>query len=208
MKVFFISLSCNSLREQYLVLMEAWDVPTFLYQHFEEMPLCTHVVCVQPLKRTVKLCAAISLPSVTLVTSDWIKACESAKSFVDPKPYTLSGVQCHGKAWEFNVSASLENRQKKKHGCLHGQSFFITPNNKPASRMPDSDLQMVIRCAGGEVQEKPPNSSNEGKVIVVSTEEERTAWSKYAKYAKAVMEAGHLLTCVLKQEVAKGGKLE
>ena len=74
--------------------------------------------------------------------------------------------------------------------------------------MPDSDLQMVIHCAGGEVQEKPPNSSNEGKVIVVSTEEERKAWSKYAKYAKTVMEAGHLLTCVLKQEVAKGGKLE
>ena len=60
----------------------------------------------------------------------------------------------------------------------------------------------------GEVQEEPPNSSNAGKVIVVSTEKERKAWSQYAKYAKTVMEAGHLLTCVLKQEVAKGGKLE
>ena len=108
----------------------------------KEMPLCTHVVCVQPLKRTVKLCAAISLPSVTLVTSDWIKACESAKSFVDPKPYTLSGVQCHGKAWEFNVSASLENRQKKKHGCLHGTELLHHAKQqagKPHARFRSSD---------------------------------------------------------------------
>ena len=49
------------------------------------MRAVTHMVIVRPVRRTPKLCAAISsVPYI--VTDDWIKACESAKAFVAAEP--------------------------------------------------------------------------------------------------------------------------
>lgn len=79
--------------------------------------MVTHMVIFRPVKRTVKLCAAISAgsPSETpashtlarilcefqyfahafavpyIVTEDWISACESARSIVAADPYLIEG---------------------------------------------------------------------------------------------------------------------
>jgi len=172
--------------------------------------LCTHVVFVKPLKRTAKLCAALSMPGVILVTDEWITACESAKAFVDTRPYVLAGEFASNKGappWAFNAT---DARKRALAGsCLGGYSFYITPWAKPTSRYSDAELSMIVRCAGGELLARPPTAGS-GQVVVISTEEERAQWSKLAKLRNvSTITAHHLLNCMLNQRLdLSTGRLE
>jgi hypothetical protein len=168
---------------------------------------CTHVVVVRPVKRTVKLCVAISQPTACLVTDDWIKACESAKSFVETTPYLLSGEHSSSKAgWSFN--ATIAGKRAAEGRCLGSKSFYITPNKAPKTRFSDSELASIIEAAGGTVLSKPPANGG-AQTIVVSTEAERKAWEPLARMRNVTtLRADHLLTCVLRQELSlAAGKL-
>ena len=173
---------------------------------------CTHMVVVRPLKRTAKLCAALSLPAVRLVTDDWLKACESAKAFVDCRPFELRGEHASkpgaASPWAFNVDESRARAAAAK--CLAGHAFYVTPCKQPKTRFGDADLKMIVRCAGGTVLDATPASGQ--AAIVLSTEEERPSWAKLAKANKklTVVKAEQLLTAVLRQEPLDlaAGKLE
>lgn len=52
---------------------------------------CTHFVVPKPLKRTVKLCAAMSVLPNAIVDEEWLRACEQAGKFVDVTPYLFHG---------------------------------------------------------------------------------------------------------------------
>ena len=166
----------------------------------------------RPVKRTTKLCAALSLPHVRLVTEGWLKACESARAFVDATPHQLTGDHASqpgaNSVWSFNAAASRK-RASEGAGCLAGHRFYVTPCKQPKTRFSDADLQLIVRCAGGEVVEKPPGAGG-GACVVISTEEERGAWAKLARLrGVTVLKAEHLLTCVLRQELdLSAGRLE
>ncbi|KAL3907299.1 MAG: hypothetical protein SGPRY_010221 [Prymnesium sp.] len=64
-------------------------------RELKEMDVCgirkvTHLVVVLPIKRTVKLCAAVSTVPY-IVTEEWIKACEAAGALVAAEPYMIEG---------------------------------------------------------------------------------------------------------------------
>ena len=88
-----------------------------------DVAACTHLVVVRPVKRTVKLLAAISCPAVRLVTDDWIKACESAKTFVDCKPFDLMGNHASkpgsGSQWAFNAGESRKRAAEVRGSADH-----------------------------------------------------------------------------------------
>ena len=164
---------------------------------------CTHVVVFRPCKRTIKLCVAISHPSVCLVSDAWIKACESAKSFVDTKPYELSGdvssVAAKGPQWSFNVGASRKRAADGR--CLEGHAFYVTPCEKPVSRFGDADIKLIIEASGGALLDGIPSAGGPA-AVVISTAEERKSWERLARHRNVtILNASHLLTCVLRQEL-------
>jgi hypothetical protein len=188
---------------------------------------CTHLVVWEPVKRTPKLCIAVSLAasSCQIVTKEWITQCETARAFVDCKPYLLQGEHqssgASGPQWRFNVAESRARTQqllsKNLGGCLadgaaRNCAFYITKCKKgqAVKRMKDEELEWIIRAAGGKLVEAPPSASERGTTIVVSTEDERKAWAPLAKQRNvAVVSASHLLECVLQQQFSlEGGKLE
>ena len=88
---------------------------------------CTHLVVDEPLKRTVKLCVAISLPTVRIVTAAWLGACEQAGGVVSAEPYVLRE-EYHSiqMGWSFN--AMVRMRHTAALACpppldlMHGQA--------------------------------------------------------------------------------------
>ena len=56
-----------------------------------KMSEATHMVVAKPTKRTIKLCAAISIVP-HLVTVDWLTQSDSAGTFVSPDQYEFKGV--------------------------------------------------------------------------------------------------------------------
>ena len=169
---------------------------------------CTHVVVVLPVKRTAKLCVGVSLQhrGAHLVTAEWLKACEQAAAFVDPAPYLLKDAHASqpgaATAWQFNAS---ESRKRAAAGrCLEGRSFYVTAATKPKP----AEMKLIIEAAGGTVLGKAPTAAQAAKgaqAVVVSTEAEKRTWAPLAKIEGVqVIRAEHLLTCVLRQELAIG----
>ena len=153
--------------------------------------------------------AATSLPAIRLVTDDWVKACESAHSFVDSKPHELAGEYTSSTAglWSFNATESRKRATDSR--CLAGHTFFVTPWKEPKGRYTDEELQHIVRAGGGEVLEHLPSASS-GPVVVVSTEEEHKSWGRLAKMRNVTpIKVSHLLSCVLRQELdLEAGRLE
>jgi len=155
----------------------------------------THLVLTKPInKRTTKLCAAISTVPY-IVTSEWIKACESAGKFVLPDPYVIDGPHEGGSgagAWSFDASESRKRAQLAP--LLAGTKFVVLTD-------PEKDFKVIIRANGGEVLEKG-QAKKEGGFVVVSTEERRADWKKLAERPDVqVVNGAHLLTCVMRQEL-------
>ena len=159
----------------------------------------THLVVGLPLGRTPKLCAAISLPRVSIVSQEWLVACETANSFVSPDAFVLKGEHSSSKdnelVWSFNASDSRKAAAASQ--CFAGRTFFITANTKP----PTADLKTIVSVAGGTVLDRPPTASS-GEVVLVSIEEEKGQWRKLAQLPNVTaLRADHLLTCVLRQHL-------
>ena len=162
--------------------------------------LCTVMVVAQPVKRTAKLCIGISLPNASLVTEEWISACESAGAFVDVAPFVLSGThssQPGANPWDFDAGES-RRRTLSGPGCLEGTRFFVTGKTKPKP----AELTLIIEAAGGSVLERPPNAAS-ANAVVVSTDDERAVWAPLlARHKRLVaIRPEHLLSCVLRQEL-------
>ena len=171
---------------------------------------CTHLVVdtAAPggLKRTAKLCVAISRPLVRIVQAKWLAACEMAGTFVSAEPYLLEGEHAKDN-WSFNATTSRKAAAEGP-GCLHGVAFVVTNETKPSQ----ADLKAIILAAGGEVLEKPPSGAKGNKgVFVVSTADEVRTWQKLASLpsVRCVLRADHVLTCVLQQALdTTNGRLE
>jgi len=161
-------------------------------------PSWTHLVVGMPLKRTTKLCAAVSLP-IPIVTDKWLYACESANAFVSADSYLLKGPQESAAdsklSWSFNATAARAAAMQAK--CFEGRTFYITTAGPPAL----ADLQGLVRAAGGTVLAKAPSTSS-GSVIVVSNEAEGAKWRKLAAMPNvSAIRSDHLLTCALRQSL-------
>ena len=162
---------------------------------------CTVMVVAQPVKRTAKLCIGISLPNASLVTEEWLRACESAGAFVDVAPFMLSGKHSSQpeavSKWDFDAGESRK-RTLSGSGCLEGRRFFVTGKTKPKP----AELTLIIEAAGGSVLEQPPNAAS-ADAVVVSTDDERAVWKPLlARHKRLVaIRPEHLLSCVLRQEL-------
>ena len=190
-----------------------------------DMHKCTHlVVNTFDLLRTVNLCIGISLPSLCIVTEEWIEACESAKAFVPTAPYLLSGVRASRPEapypWRFDAT---ESRKRALEGtpCLYGHTFYVTASKKPKP----SELKLIIEAAGGVVlgwgmpatassasaasSSSAASASSPPPIVVVSTEKEKAAWAASLKATHedgvvVVLLAEKLLSCVLQQSLDLG----
>jgi len=173
---------------------------------FSVRRLYTHLVVRLPLGLTPKLCAAMCLPHVEIVTRQWIIDCESANRFVTVEPrHRLSGEHTNEeKGWSCNATESRQAAVERS--CLTGHTFYVTKLERPAV----AEVKEIIVCAGGSIQEKVPTPES-GKVVVISEERESRTWKKLGQMSNvtAVLEVSHLLTCVLRQELdLKSGRLE
>ena len=105
-----------------------------------------------------------------------------------------------GPGWSFNATAS--RKRATAGACLEGFTFYITRNKDAPKKIPrfaDDDLAYIIRAGGGTLLEKPPRAGC-GATIVVTTEEERPAWTPLAKNRQVtILSANALLTCVMRQ---------
>ena len=196
---------------QWRTMLEGTLKASVLDENAKDVSGCTHIVICRPVTRTAKLCQAISLPAIRLVTDDWVKACESAKSCVDSKPHELAGEYTSAAAGLWSFNATVSRRRAADGHCLAGHTFFVTPCDAPekAGRHSDEELRLIVRAGGGELLEHLPSASS-GPVVVVSTEEERKSWGRLAKMRNVTpIKAGHLLSCVLRQELdLSAGRLE
>ena len=172
---------------------------------------CSHLVVNVPLKRTTKLCVAVSLPAVKLVTAEWISACEMAGAFVSADPFLLRGEHTSEKmGWSFNATAAAKAAIDAP-GCFHGVSFYVTADCVPSS----AEFAPILAAAGGNLLEMAPGAGPstpqaiaQPGVIVISTYNEVKVWRKLGALSsvRAVLRADHVLTCALRQalDVANG----
>ena len=108
-------------------------------------------------------------------------------------------------AWSFNATDS--RRRASEGACLAGRSFYVTDGTRPKP----AEMKAIIRAAGGRIVQKPGaikgGAGGDGRVLVVTTEEERAVWSKLVSKhgggaeAVAPIRDEHLLSCVLHQRL-------
>ena len=77
---------------------------------------------------------------------------------------------------------------------------------------PPNELKVILEVAGGTVLDKPPKQGGKdaaSALIVVTCETDKKIWAPLSKQPlTTVHEAGHVLTCVMRQRFdKKGGQL-
>jgi len=115
---------------------------------------CTHcVVDRKSIKRTVKLCIAVSRAR-HLVDGAWLEESARVHGFVSEASFALRGrfASASGAAskWSFDAEASMARAAEAP--CLRGCTFLLTKSVMPK---PD-DLGLIIEAAGGKVTTRLP----------------------------------------------------
>ena len=173
-----------------------------------KMSEATHMVVAKPTKRTIKLCAAISIVP-HLVTVDWLTQSDSAGTFVSPDQYEFKGVHesAPGAPSTWCFDATLARQRARAGGCLAGHTFHV-PKSMDKTKITQAEALAIVRNAGGAISDKPPRAGG-APMIVISTAEQEREWKKWVGLAGVqVLKAEHLLTCVTRQQLdVEGGSL-
>ena len=168
---------------------------TLLSPDDHHLEKCTHVVVGMPIRRTLKLAIAMSLPTVHLVNYSWVTACETARTFCSEKGHLLSGQHGDGEK-SFDVTASRKAAAASR--CFQGRSFYVTDKDPKSIER----LKLMVCAAGGTMLDSPPTAGSP-PAIVVSSPEESKVWKKLKKMpsVQAVVDVSHLVLCALRQEL-------
>ena len=96
--------------------------------------------------------------------------------------------------------AQTASRERALAGrCFAGRRFYVTKSVKPDAK----DLGLIISNAGGELVPVGLPGGPPADTLVISCEADRREFSKILLkgLGHTVLEDGHLLTCVMRQEL-------
>ena len=158
------------------------------------MQECTHLV-VNVDGTTVRLssmlCLAMCIPTVNLVTKEWVKKCISAKAIAPVDDYILSGDFTSPLGMKFNFS---ESRVRARKGSVFaGYDFYVGKTREPrsgekAAQPLRCDVLMIIKEAGGTVYDHP-TGPDPSKQLLFSVSDGR----------RRVMDIRDFFCCIMNQ---------
>jgi hypothetical protein len=152
---------------------------------------CT-VLVTESVKRSQKLLCAVG-QGKPICSPKWLEACKKAYSFVDPWNYILVDREAE-KKWSFSLRESLNRSTKTK--LLENHTFQLIVNNAA------DVLKGAIEACGGKCVTRNLAKSGTDNLIIVSSENNRSKYSKILKQNPEikVVEAEAIFDGTLRQE--------
>ena len=147
-----------------------------LIESIEDAHRATHVIPsngVVEMRRTAKLMVCLCTTAIIL-HMDWLEHSSEQQCILDTEDYLLIGKKRDIEAesrYKFSLEETIQNgllARENLGGVLGGWSVYIC-NGVAGNKFPDLEqLRLIIKAAGGYVQESLPNSSLDKTLLLTS----------------------------------------
>lgn len=175
----------------------AKKISATLITEISEAHLASHVLVNEKFKRTPKLFVGLCV-TPNVVSLKWLIDSANAGTMLDCKRYAVISSE---------VSSNITSNLGRGEGVLHGWTVCFSPGISSKTEFPPKNERVyLIEAAGGKIVDNLPRSAAFEKLLVITSDPEKSSQTKFAQ--AAVVNGARKRTVTWLKELMLSQKLE